>query len=124
MKYTALLYSLAEFGENSKSSLLDSLLGMGVVFAVLAILWGSIELFHVCFKAATSRKKKEQTVPEPAKPVGPENEIPVETEPEEDELEIIAAISAALSEYLNVPQSAFRVVSFKRASNDIHWNRK
>lgn len=124
MKYTALLYSLAEFGENSKSSLLDSLLGMGVVFAVLAILWGSIELFHVSFKAATSGKKKKQKDPEPVAPVEPETVAPVEPEPEVDELETVAAISAALSEYLNVPQSAFRVVSFKRASNDIHWNRK
>ena len=123
MKYTALLYSFAEFGQNTKSSLLDSLLGMGVVFAVLAVLWGSIELFHVCFKAA-SGKKKNKNEPEPEIPVEPEEIVPAETEPEQDELEVIAAISAALSEYLNIPQSAFRVVSFRRASDDLHWNRK
>ena len=121
---------IANFAENAKTAGSVALLGMVTVFAVLAILWLVIEIFHAVLTAAEKSKGKPkkkagsaETAPElPAvtEPAVIIDEAPV---PQDDEAEIVAAISAALAEYLNVPQSSFRVVSFKKAANGAHWNK-
>lgn len=128
MSKFALLYSFAEFGKNAESSLLDSLLGMGVVFAVLAVLWGTIELFRVLYTAADKKLKARRGDPSPVPeaPAAPEQDGSA-TQPEagaDDTEQIVAAISAALSEYIGAPQSSFRVVSFRRKDEKGPWNRR
>ena len=96
--------------------------GMGTVFAVLIILWGLLALFKVVFydlknKAKTAPKAKEEPKAEPAP-------APVPAPAASDDGELIAAITAAVSAYLDAEAQAngmtacdtrFRVVSFRRA---------
>lgn len=126
---------------------IGSLLGMGVVFAVLILLWLVLELFHLCFsKAGNGKKKKAEKAseaapaPVPAPAPAPAPAVVEEVAPAAtgDEGELIAAITAALAIYLEgeaavassasssapVSQfaSGFRVVSFKKVGNAAHWN--
>lgn len=89
-----------------------SLLGMGTVFAVLAILWGLVELMHLLLSGiqSGSKKKTESTpivTPATVSPITPKN----------DEFEIVAAITAAIAAASGTSPSSFRVVSFKRAND-------
>ncbi len=100
------------FGERAGEAGIVSLLGMGAIFGVLALLWGAIELFHVCVSAVEKKKAKKQAPieqPEPA-PAQPE-------EPASDDGALIAAITAAITaaraEEGNT--TGFRVVSFRRS---------
>ena len=87
------------------------LIGMSVVFSVLLILWGSLELFHLAVtKIPAALEKKRKT------------EVPAQTEaavtkpvPEEDEGELIAVFAAAIAAASEEdPAGSFRVVSFRR----------
>lgn len=99
-------------------------LGMLIVFSVLALLWIILEIAG----RVSSAQGKEKAVPAPKTkkveaPVAPVEEAPVDFENDE---EIVAAITAAIALMLeaeNAPVKGFRVVSFKRASNNAHWNR-
>lgn len=118
---------------------IGTLLGMGVIFAVLILLWLILELFHLCMSKATGKKTDkaaEEPVPEPA-PVPVPVEEPVPVAETADDGELIAAITAAISVYLegeavavgpsaSVSQfaSGFRVVSFKKVGSAAHWNQK
>ena len=122
MKYFAVLYSGQEFAENAKTALLDSLLGMAVVFSSLIILWLVIEIFRIVFEKASSggkKKEKNTDVPVTENPA----EIAAEAVDSSDETEIVAAITAAISVYLDVPQTSFRVVSFRKNSQNTNWNK-
>ena len=96
--------------------------GMGTVFAVLIILWGLLSLFKVVFydlknpNAKPAPKAKEEPKPEPAPAPAPVAQS--------DDGELIAAITAAVTAYLDAEAQAngmtacdtrFRVVSFRRA---------
>ena len=100
------------FAERAGEAGRVTLLGMGAIFGVLALLWGAIELFHVCVSAAEKRKAKKQekevSPPEFDKP------LPDEETPDDGALvaAITAAITAARAEEGNT--TAFRVVSFRR----------
>ena len=91
-----------------------SLLGMGTVFAVLAILWGLVELMHLLLTGVSGdKKKKKAEAPVEAPAAAP---APVVSAPADD-LEIIAAITAAIAAASGSSPSSFRVVSFKRANH-------
>ena len=98
------------------------LLGMLTVFAVLAILWGCLEIFRYVFYTVPERNKAnggENSVPAPVAPA------PSAVEPEpvvySDDGEVVAAIIAAITAMRNeeaaesgVAPTAFRVVSFRK----------
>ncbi len=102
-----------------------TLMGLGMVFAVLALLWAVLAIFKLVFvgkepKAPKAPKKKPEPAPAPA-PVAP---IPVGTDPA-----VVAAITAAIAEMIaSDPALAeqyaggFRVVEFKRKSGKTSWN--
>lgn len=101
-----------------------TLLGMGMVFAVLAILWGLVEVLHLLLAGRSGEKKVTKIVEEshtpitpvaPAAPVAPE--APVASAPVANDLDIIAVITAAVAAASGSSPSSFRVVSFKRANN-------
>jgi len=118
------LYSFAEFGENTKEGLLHTLLGMLIIFVALAILWGVIELFRFVFERVTSSKKRAVPPSDPAEQ--PQTAAAETAEPEQDDSELIAVITAAVAAYLDKPQGSFRVVSFKRMDDGRSgkgWNR-
>ena len=91
------------------------LLGIGTVFAVLAILWGLVELLHLILSPLSGEKKKKSKEPAPA-PVEAAP-APVPASAPADDLEIIAVITAAVAAASGSSPSSFRVVSFKRANN-------
>ena len=93
------------------------MLGMGTVFAILALLWGLVELLHVLLKPFSDKKNNAFNPPSvvaPAPAVAPhikDNEKP------NGDTELIAAITAAVEAYRGADAPAFRVVSFKRANH-------
>lgn len=106
------------------------LIGMFMVFAVLALLWGILAIFG---KVMTRQKKQAD---EPA-PEAPAEEIaPAVSEPEpaaasvEDDGELIAVITAAVAAAIESDEvlssrfeSGFRVVSFKKSTRSARGNR-
>lgn len=95
-------YSLAEKLETIATTAVGGYL---LVFLVLGLIWGILEVFNVIFrKKKTPTFTKEETVPKVA--------APAEAMP--DEKEIVAAISAAIAAHTDKPLSSFRVISFRK----------
>lgn len=102
-----------------------TLLGLGMVFAVLAILWAVLAVFKLVFAKDTvgkTEQKKPQTAEAPAPPVVTEQKAT-------DDGELIAVITAAVAAYRaseegmnDAEAGGFRVVSFKRATKGRAWN--
>ncbi len=80
------------------------LIGMGVVFSVLIIIWASLALFKVFFANNGEKTIKEAIEPAP---------VPVQVKADDSEIiaVIAAAIAAAESESNGIK---FKVVSFRR----------
>lgn len=108
-----------------------TLQGMLMIFAVLALLWGVVAIFKVVLhdipeKRAAKKQALASAVAEAAAPA----EQPMEAAPvaDEDEGEIVAAITAAIAvmlqseEYKGQFESGFRVVSFQRKGGA--WNKE
>ena len=105
------------FGERTAEALGNLVLGMLVVFSVMAILC-LILTFTGKFFAAKDKKTTEKTTAEAPAPV-------VEEAPASNDEEIVAAITAAITCVLaseGTPAPAFRVVSFKKANTKRSWN--
>ena len=116
------------FGERLAEGFEVFILGILMVFAVLALLWGVLVIFKVVFydipekrKKAKANETKTEVAPAPAAVSAP---APV---PAQDDGAIVAAITAALSEYFAQSgeyTGGFRVVSFKKSQTGSAWNRK
>lgn len=106
------------FSDRASEALQVSLLGMATVFAVLAILWGVLEIFRFFFYDLPNKsKKREEKSEAPKAPKAPKTPVapvaPVVQAATSDE-EIVAAITAAISVVMDRPASSFRVVSFRK----------
>lgn len=88
-------------------------LGMLAVFAVLAILWLVLAFMGRWFETSPKKETSKEKTPVQQVALAP---TPVPAQ--ENEEEIVAAITAAISVMLGKPQSAFRVVSFKQISRE------
>ena len=102
-----------------------TLLGMAMIFSVLAILWGVLAIFKLIF-AKPEPKKKAAPAPKAEPVVIPE---PVSAPKEADDSELIAILTAAIAAYEasngnEVAEGGFRVVSFRRANGGKAWNSK
>ena len=109
-----------------------TLLGVGTVFAVLALLWGLVELLHLLLSPVSGQKKEVKktsdssvsaSAPAPAsieKTTAPSAAVSSKTA---DDLAIIAAITAAIAAAEGRDPSTFRVVSFKRANNKFSYGK-
>ena len=98
------------------------LLGMGMVFAVLGVLWGILVLFKLIFARTPKKKQKEnkETVSAEAPAVVPATN-------REDDLALIAVLTAAVAAYREAEgetTDGFRVVSFRRTDSGRSWNAK
>ena len=84
------------------------LIGMSVVFAVLLLLWGALELFHLVV-STIEKKRTKAPAPKPAA-------VPaVEVAASDDESELVAVMAAAIAAASEEnPEGSFRVVSFRR----------
>ena len=107
------------------SSLLDRLtlggstllLGMVLVFAVLAIIFFALQIMRAVFTKKSVKAQKAAKAEESAKPTEQpvavaEEEIPAEAVA--DDGAIVAAIIAAISAHTGKAPEGFRVVSFKK----------
>ena len=98
------------------------LMGVVVVFAVLALLWLILEIFG----AVARRGQSAPTASKVQAPAPVVETAPVAPVANDDE--IVAAITAALAVYLEEAKasspsvSGFRVVSFKKVGTAAHWN--
>ena len=102
-----------------------TLIGLGMVFAVLAILWAVLSIFKMIF---AKPEPKRQTPPASVAPQPKAVEsAPIVSAAGDDEL--IAVITAAVAAYIaseepEAYQGGFRVVSFRRANGGRAWNAK
>ena len=111
--------------EAFKYALEMTLLGMGMIFAVLGVLWGVLALFKLIFARPKKEKKAEPapaTVQEIAPAVEPESNTT-------DDGELVAILTAAIIAYEaeqnpEAPIGNFRVVSYRRANGGRSWNAK
>ncbi len=109
--------STLTFGERISTGLTVMGVGMLIIFSVLALLWGILTLFRIVFYDIPNKKKAAapETEPEPAAIESPEPDSS-----EEDDGELVAAITAAITlmmEEEGKPQTSFRVVSFRRTAS-------
>lgn len=103
------------FAENAKEAGIVTLLGMVAIFAVLAILWGVIELLHQGVNLPAKRKARKKTS---EKALIADDASAVEPPEETDDGAIVAAITAAITAArTDAGETAgFRVVSFRRTA--------
>ena len=102
-----------------------TLIGMGMIFAVLSLLWAVLAIFKVVFAKPEKKKKVEVPVAEPTPAI--EETIAQPADASDDEL--IAVITAAVAAYMaqedpDAAPSGFRVVSFRRTNGGKAWNSK
>ena len=123
MKLVSLLSSSGmPFGERASVALTICVIGMVMVFSVLALIMIILMIMERIFAAKKESPKKEMAAPAPAPAP-----VPV-VEAVEDDGAIVAAITAAISAVLAAEngqetyQGGFRVVSFKRSNRGTPWN--
>ena len=82
------------------------LIGMMIIFAVLALLWLSLEISGRIFrKLANAAHDPAEKKPEP---------VVITEAPATDDTELIAVLTAAIAAMESAPAARFRVVSFRR----------
>ena len=102
-----------EYAEAIPYGLKTALLGMGVIFAVLIILWAVLSVFKLVFYKG-GKKEASEAVSAGAPTAAP---APVPVAPTAtDDAELIAAITAAIAVVMDAPETSFRVVSFRRTA--------
>ncbi len=106
------------------------LIGMGMVFAVLALLWGVLALFGKLMTSGKAGKAKDgepasatEEVPAAESAVQPD-EAPAAETAEADDEELVAILTAAVAAAIASDEelssrfaSGFRVVSFRKAGH-------
>ena len=105
------------------------LLGMGMVFAVLALLWGVLAIFKLIFVGADQKKTKASKTAEVKQEVAAQAPAPVAQSAvqQSDDAQLVAVITAAVAAYMadeGTSDGSFRVVSFKRVQSGRAWNSK
>ena len=99
--------------------------GMGMIFAVLATLWGVLAIFKLIFAGKTPKEPKAAPAPKTVAPAPVVETVPV-AEASDDAL--VAVITAAVAAYIAEEEpgayaNGFRVVSFRRTGTR-SWNAK
>ena len=118
-------------GDAIKYALEMTLLGMGMIFAVLGILWCVLTVFKLVFARPSNKKeikeeiKKENTAAVATAEVAKPAVAPAAA----DDSELIAILTAAIMAYEaeqnpEAPIGNFRVVSYRRANGGRSWNAK
>jgi sodium pump decarboxylase gamma subunit len=106
-----------------------TLLGIGMVFAVLAILWAVLGIFKLVFAGSQPKQAKPEKKPEVKAEKAPTAPV---TAPapvaQSSDAELVAIITAAVAAYMAEEGTeyagGFRVVSFKRVRGGRTWNSK
>ena len=92
-----------------------ALIGMGIVFAILAIIMGVLYLFEYFFYTLPNKAKKAPESPKAAPVVTTAPAVPVAATSSDDD-EVAAVIAAAIAAYYeqSAPTSKYRIKSFRR----------
>ena len=106
------------------------LLGMGMIFAVLGVLWGVLAIFKLVFARPAKKDKKDAPVSKAEETVVSDPVVasaPVAAA--NDDAELVALLTAAIVAYEseNNPNATpvnFRVVSYRRTNGGRSWNAK
>lgn len=115
--------------ERIKLSVEMLVVGMAMIFTVLAVLWLVLKIFAAAFGAKDVKKASAKTEPErvadtaAAAPL-PQTDLTVANDSDE---ELVAVITAAIAAYraentANESVGGFRVVSFRRVGGGRAWN--
>ena len=123
-------YALALSSETITMMWQTPLLGMGMIFAVLSILWAVLALMKFIMVGKSPKAKKVETPSAIAEAV--EESVAAvqeeETVAQTDDSELVAIIAAAVAAYRESEglgeeyTGGFRVVSFRRANGGRAWN--
>jgi len=115
--------TLADAGQNT-------IVGMGVVFAILILISLVISAFNLIGKAQNAAAKKKEEKLQKNTPAAVEQNKDEETadaEEEEiapeDDLELVAVIAAAIAASENADPSGIIVRSIRKVSSANHWKR-
>ena len=110
------------FSANVGKAGMNTLIGLGTVFAVLLFLTFIISQIH-WIPDLLGGKKKEEKAPAPVKAVPAPAEAALEAAPAEetDDLELIAVISAAIAASEQAPADGFVVRSIRRRGRKSNW---
>lgn len=93
--------SSMSFGEKMLATLYTTILGMGITFAALVVIWGTTTLMSKIIRGFEEKNKPEIVkVSNTAKPAAEAVKVEEKTDEEDDE-ELIAVISAAIAASLN-----------------------
>ena len=106
------------------------LLGMGMIFAVLGVLWGVLAIFKLVFARSANTDKKDAPVSKAEETVVSAPVVasaPVAAA--NDDAELVALLTAAIVAYEaeNNPNATpvnFRVLSYRRTNGGRSWNAK
>ena len=91
-----------------------TVLGMAVIFAMLAIIFAVVKIIsYFCYSAANKSSETKNDAAEPTVQAAPAASAAPAPQADDEE-EIVAAITAAISAYTGNAVGSFRVVSFKR----------
>lgn len=113
-----------------------TLLGMAMIFAVLATLWAVLAIFKLVFAGASEKAPKEKKSKKASPSEAPNDEIAaviaasiraIQEDEARNDAALVAVITAAVAAHraAESPDGAvsdFRVVSFKRVGNTRGWN--
>ncbi|MFA9397923.1 MAG: OadG family protein [Clostridiaceae bacterium] len=106
-------------GELLLEGLVVTLFAMVIVFSVLIIISFIIRLqTFLVAKVSAPKKNVKEEILEPAIVEEIEEEMD-----DSDELELVAAITAAISLYTNLPESRFSVKSIVRRNDNLNWRK-
>lgn len=112
-------------GENMERAALNTLLGMGTVFAILILIMLIIQAFTIISKIEKAAAKKKEEKAAKAKGDAVDNTIAQIIEKEEtelaDDLELVAVISAAIAAYEGSTSTEGFVVRSIKKSNKRSW---
>ncbi|MDO4553245.1 MAG: OadG family protein [Bacillota bacterium] len=94
------LFEMMDAGEKTAGALVTTLMGMGITFVVLLLLWGFIAIMTKCLRAADGRKAAKAAAPAvaaaPAAAAAAPAPAPAVQEPAEDP-NLAAVIAAAIA---------------------------
>ena len=104
----------APFSERVMMGLETALLGMGVIFSVLIILWAVLSVFKLIFYRPAKTEKKAEAQPVTAEAAQVQA---ADSATEINDEELVAVITAAIAAMTDKPATSFKVVSFRRTAS-------
>jgi glutaconyl-CoA/methylmalonyl-CoA decarboxylase subunit delta len=111
-------------GEKAAGALVTTLMGMGITFIVLSLLWGIIALLTKILDRNQKKHHESELVMETAMEAAVHpHEHPAAPVNEADDAELVAVITAAIAASMGVPPSGLVINKIRRAKgNTTTWS--